>query len=1062
MAKNIRRLFLTFCAILFVASPVISLLSPSNASAEVKSYTAMSADQQIASYIFYDALKTCIYGGFINQKDIDVSSIDNMFSGQQHTIAVGLLAENVASKFTAVTLGDGEMRCESIAKAAFSMWGMTEENAVSLYEAIGYIKTDAYRCIGMDPRDDDKLKPLQEDERTAIPFSLSDYTLGTNGYIDLNGDEKITTTEEYSSLCKSKILASNWAVYTDKNGNEETYEPVELNKAYVASSDLITKFSEYIKSKIFGITETEHGGKFLKEPAALNDAQKYYYYKYYFVNKDICNAKSYGLTSALENDRTTSEVANIRGGKIDSQTYPYVEVPLVDNANGTLNTYSFIMESEQAYTNKDLPIIIDSKTSTTCSDVVAQLTTLSKNVSAEIANLGSNSAVYKKIVADSLGLTAGGGQTATDGLNNGKTTCSIDGIGWLVCPVVNFLANSADGAFSFLAKSFLSTSTKIFSKDNQTYTAWNVMRNFANIAFVIVFLIIIFSQITSVGITNYGIKKMLPRLIIAAVLVNVSYYICQVAVDLSNIVGWSLKDLLAGLVPASGTASRGWLANGGGTEIGFGMIASSVLSITAGIAILYASLSALIPILIAACVALLMILFILIGRQALIVILIVISPLAFVAYMLPNTQDLFKKWQKALTSMLLLFPIIALVFGGSTLAANILSGVFTSDVAGTEQNIFGQIILAGVMILPLFVVPGLLKKSLDGIGGIGTKLNGFGAKVGGALGKVGTKGYDNTALARGRASRKTSMQNYRNQKFARQIGDPKSRIGRTRRFFAGGANVLPGQKYANAQLDKSALATAIALENTEVDNTAATIKRESGSLGPIGAPEITDQAKIAEWSRKHNGMAYNYTPGKAEQELKSALASGDVVKARAATKLLLNSGDVGKDKLHNVLKRHYTSEAMLNNAQNQPMLSAIRTDLTSANLKSVDNSLAKFAFTQRTIADLDADESTYSGLNPAQLLGQTEEGLKRAAGLNNPDLTALANTIVSNKNLETDITGGKAGILTSMTAPTTTTTPTPTVSPILGPNGQPINQPPVSSPIVGSNGQPLPPTGRNP
>jgi hypothetical protein len=255
------------------------------------------------------------------------------------------------------------------------------------------------------------------------------------------------------------------------------------------------------------------------------------------------------------------------------------------------------------------------------------------------------------------------------------------------------------------------------------------MRNFANVAFVIVFLIIIFSQLTNVGVTNYGIKKLLPRLIIAAILVNLSYFVCQIAVDLSNILGYSLRDLLAGLVPVEHTA-QGF----GSTANGFGAITAAVVGGT----VLYASLAALIPVLVAAVVALVMILFILVARQALIILLIVISPLAFVAFLLPNTEKLFEKWQKAFMSMLLLFPIIAVVFGMSTLASIILGNTYNDPTSG---DWFGQIIASAILVLPLFIVPGLLKKSLDSIDGIGTKLSSLSDKLSkGASSKTSNSG----------------------------------------------------------------------------------------------------------------------------------------------------------------------------------------------------------------------------------------------------------------------------------------------------------------------------------
>jgi hypothetical protein len=268
------------------------------------------------------------------------------------------------------------------------------------------------------------------------------------------------------------------------------------------------------------------------------------------------------------------------------------------------------------------------------------------------------------------------------------------------------------------------------SGSNPTLDAWSAMRSIANVAFVIVFLIIIFSQITSVGITNYGIKKLLPRLIIAAILVNISYYICQIAVDISNILGYSLQSFLAGLAP---NAANPGLGAGLGSGHDWTSIAGGIIAVGAGVAIAWASLAVLIPALLAAIVALIMILFILTARQALIILLIVISPLAFVAFLLPNTSDWFKKWQKAFTAMLMLFPIVALVFGASTLASSILTNVFDTSSSNDYPSL-GKIVAAVILVVPLFVVPGLLKKSLDGVGSIGTKINGWGDKMGGGLG----------------------------------------------------------------------------------------------------------------------------------------------------------------------------------------------------------------------------------------------------------------------------------------------------------------------------------------
>lgn len=84
--------------------------------------------------------------------------------------------------------------------------------------------------------------------------------------------------------------------------------------------------------------------------------------------------------------------------------------------------------------------------------------------------------------------------------------------------------------------------------------------------FIIAFLAIIVSQVTGMGINNYGIKKMLPRLVVAAIAVNVSYYICQLIVDLTNILGYEIQNALAGISNSPGPSVFGNAAQFGGTE----------------------------------------------------------------------------------------------------------------------------------------------------------------------------------------------------------------------------------------------------------------------------------------------------------------------------------------------------------------------------------------------------------------------------------------------------------------------------------------------------------------
>jgi hypothetical protein len=337
-----------------------------------------------------------------------------------------------------------------------------------------------------------------------------------------------------------------------------------------------------------------------------------------------------------------------------------------------------------------------------------------------------NSAAYaswadknKDAAEDNEDTVSNGGTGAS---SKSETTCAIDGVGWMICPIVRIIATFNDSLFSLL-EGLLGINVSMFDTNGSgkgTFQAWKAVRDIANVAFVIAFMLIVYSQLTNFGISNYGIKKMLPRIFVAAILVNLSFYICAVAVDISNIVGSSLHELLTSQTKALGNNTGSnlgewerisdWLLAGGTAALAIGGTA-----VVLGPTGFLGALALLIPLAVTALVAALVVLFILIARQALVIILIVLAPLAFVAFLLPNTEQWFDRWRKIFFSMLLIYPLVALLFGGSQLAAAVIRG-------GADDALVYILSLA-VLVLPLFATPLLLKLSGSLIGRIAGVMN---------------------------------------------------------------------------------------------------------------------------------------------------------------------------------------------------------------------------------------------------------------------------------------------------------------------------------------------------
>ena len=298
--------------------------------------------------------------------------------------------------------------------------------------------------------------------------------------------------------------------------------------------------------------------------------------------------------------------------------------------------------------------------------------------------------------------------------NSTSTSCDVQGIGWFICPVSNWLADGIDFMYSALQQFLKTKPLETTNQNSGIYLAWVIMRNISNVAFIVAFLVIIYSQLTSVGISNYGVKKMIPRLVIAAVLVNLSFTICAILLDLSNIAGYAFQDAFMGIkntISTVGENTSTWTwSEVISTALSNGALAVGAVAFTTEL------LPMLVPAATLAGLTLLLILLIMAARQALIIILIIISPLAFVCYLLPGTEKWFKKWRDSFLTMLVFFPAFSVVFGGAQLAG-ILIIQNASGPNGAIMHVLGML----VQIIPLAITPLIMKFS----GGVLGKFAGF-------------------------------------------------------------------------------------------------------------------------------------------------------------------------------------------------------------------------------------------------------------------------------------------------------------------------------------------------
>lgn len=314
-----------------------------------------------------------------------------------------------------------------------------------------------------------------------------------------------------------------------------------------------------------------------------------------------------------------------------------------------------------------------------------------------------------------------------------KKDCSNQGgaksLGWVVCPIMSLLGEAAEDLYNGAVEPALRVEPKLFSDANSNVEdAWNVFRNIANVIFVILMLVVIFSQLTGVGIDNYGIKKILPKLIMVAVLINLSYILCVLAVDISNILGNSFQSLFRAMsdgmslkMNITGAEIGKEALITGGTILGI-VVLGELVSMTGRIwTYRYVAIALLVGAL-GVAISIFFLFILLAAREAAIVVLIVLAPVAVVLYALPNTKSIFNKWLKMFEGLLLVYPIAGLLVGGGDYVSALLLSAGMNDFFGSLTAM-----IAGI--LPIFFIPTVLKNSFNALGSLGARISSMGDRV---------------------------------------------------------------------------------------------------------------------------------------------------------------------------------------------------------------------------------------------------------------------------------------------------------------------------------------------
>ncbi len=332
-----------------------------------------------------------------------------------------------------------------------------------------------------------------------------------------------------------------------------------------------------------------------------------------------------------------------------------------------------------------------------------------------------------------------GGTTDVDGEGDQNITCEVkwnNPLTWIMCPIFNGMADLTDWMFKSLIEPFLYVSPVNTDPNEPAFQAWSSFRVYANILLIVAMLVIVMGQALGGGLVDaYTAKKVLPKLLAAAILINLSVYAINLMIDITNIIGKGIGNLIYAPFKSSmgsfdlglGQGGLAAAAGVGGIVAGAGAITSFVGAATVGLGSVapFVGLFMILP----AAIAIMGVFATIVIRQGLILFLIISSPIAFCLYALPNGEQYFKKWWDLLFKTLMMYPIIVIIFCmADVLSITVLKA---SGNGGTVSGGVAAIVAFVLQFLPLFLIPFAFKLAGGAV-----------ASIYGAISSTGKKGLE--------------------------------------------------------------------------------------------------------------------------------------------------------------------------------------------------------------------------------------------------------------------------------------------------------------------------------
>jgi len=311
-------------------------------------------------------------------------------------------------------------------------------------------------------------------------------------------------------------------------------------------------------------------------------------------------------------------------------------------------------------------------------------------------------------------------------------SCPVTVLSWAICPVIDGIAAVVGQLDDFINKQMSigtpgasSDPNQIFCDSGSTgsartscdayYKAWASMRDIALGLMAVTAVIVLIAQALGFEILDaYTIRKVLPRLLISALAITLSWQLLQFAVTFSNDLAFGIRVLI--YQPFTGLHAAA--LTGGSQFIG------SLLSLGILTALGWVGLLSFVA---TAAVAVFLGVMVLVLRQLLIIMLVIFAPIAIVAYILPNTQRVYKLWWESFSKALIMFALIS----GMIAIGRVFSAVSSLNSTSPIDELAGF----AAYFIPYFLIPVTFRFSGAALSQMSGFVNARGQGAFGALSK---------------------------------------------------------------------------------------------------------------------------------------------------------------------------------------------------------------------------------------------------------------------------------------------------------------------------------------